>query len=183
MLSQGSYSRRESRHHAAPVFHAILPPPQHYTSTALKRLIAAYWPSALTLAAVLWLTLSSDPVPDVGDLALIPHIDKVIHFIMFGGLTGAIIFDVLRAKKPERRRLTPTFYVVLGIVMIAFAYADEWAQGAMSNGRSKDMFDFVADSAGIVTALLTGAPVVNWVLRLTCKRPQRHGGPRRADRG
>lgn len=136
----------------------------------------------LTLAAVLWLTLSSDPVPDMGDLAF-PHLDKIVHFIMFGGLTGAVMFDALRAKKIERRRLSLTFYFILGISMIVFAFADETAQGAMQNGRSQDIMDFLADSGGIVTALCIGAPIINRLLRLTCKHQRQRGARRPANRG
>lgn len=131
----------------------------------MTKIIKDWWPSVLTLCVVLWLTLSSHPLPDMDVLPLFPHVDKVVHFIMFGGLTGAIMFDALRRQKQERRRLSPTFYWCLCAAMLFFAYADEWAQQAMNNGRSQDILDFCADAGGIITALLTGAPIIRFILR------------------
>ena len=129
--------------------------------------IKKWWPSALTFAVVLWLTLSPDPVGDIEPPSFLgPYADKIIHFIMFGGLTGAVVFDAKRAIAGTGKRLSLTFYTLLGVCMLAFAIADEWAQGAMGFGRTADIFDFMADGGGILTALLIAPPVVNRVLRL-----------------
>lgn len=144
----------------------------------IGRAISAWWPTALTLAAVLWLTLAQDPVPELEDVTLFAGADKVVHYIMFGGLTGAFIFDYVRLRRARmqdactqkgRRLLKPASLVILGVVMMALAWGDELAQGAMGLGRARDVYDFLADSAGIVTALLIAEPVVNWLLKKTCR--------------
>ena len=144
----------------------------------IGRAISAWWPTALTLAAVLWLTLAQDPVPELEDVTLFAGADKVVHYIMFGGLTSAFIFDYVRLRRARmqdactqkgRRLLKPASLVILGVVMMALAWGDELAQGAMGLGRARDVYDFLADSAGIVTALLIAEPVVNWLLKKTCR--------------
>ena len=105
----------------------------------------------MTLAAVLWLTLAPFPVGDMETPSFLgPHADKIVHFVMFGGLTGVIIFDCTRA----RFKRGAMFYICLLIGMLAFAALDEWAQGAMNMGRSADIKDFAADSTGISTAII-----------------------------
>lgn len=49
--------------------------------------------SAIVLTAILWLTLSPDPLPD-NDLPLFEGMDKIVHACMFGGLYFALRFDL-----------------------------------------------------------------------------------------
>ena len=148
----------------------------------MKQILKAWWPSILTAGVVLWLTLAAHPLPEMGDMPPIPNLDKLVHFIMFGGLTGAIIFDAKRLKKDKRRHLSPTFYVILALSMLVFAYGDECLQEAMGHGRTYDIMDFMADSTGIAIALATAPRVVNWLLR-TWHRRQPYAGRRHGDRG
>ena len=67
--------------------------------TRLFTFLRRYWPSGLCLAVIIYATLSSDPI-GADELPLIPHIDKIIHFIMMGGFAGAIAFDYYRAAPP-----------------------------------------------------------------------------------
>ena len=154
----------------------------------IGRAIAAWWPTALTLGAVLWLTLAQDPVPDLKEVPLFPGADKVVHFIMFGGLTGVVILDTVRLRrarlrqdiaeegdagaprtKKERRLLKPAFLIILGVVMVALAWGDELAQDAMGLGRARDVMDFLADTGGIITALIIAEPVCSWLLSKICR--------------
>ena len=56
-----------------------------------------YWPTLIVVGVILFATLSSDPTGDVS--FEIPHLDKLIHAIMMGGLVGAIAFDYKRAER------------------------------------------------------------------------------------
>lgn len=129
------------------------------------RLIRCWWPSALTVLLVLWLTLAPDPTPDVQLPSFFgPYGDKIVHAIMMGGITGALVFDYKRRQPGAPRRLTVSFVVWLAVAMLAFSFADEWAQGAMGLGRSTDMWDFAADAVGTGIALIAAPPVVNGLL-------------------
>ncbi|MGM9854012.1 MAG: VanZ family protein [Muribaculaceae bacterium] len=130
------------------------------------RAIRRWWPSTLTLALVLWLTLSPDPAPDVELPSWLgEYADKIVHAIMFGGLTGAIIFDYKRRLPGAPRPLYTGFTSALTIAMIIFSILDEWLQGAMGLGRAADIYDIAADLAGIAIALLSAPPVCNSLIR------------------
>lgn len=129
--------------------------------TKLKRFIIAYWPSMLTLCVVLYATLFSDPLGD-HEMPPIPHLDKLIHAVMMGGLFGAIAFDKQRADKT--RRLSRRFLVTLSAAIMAFGAADEIAQAAMGIGRSGDLLDLAADWTGVTVAYFTAPPVIRKVL-------------------
>lgn len=123
-----------------------------------------WWPTALTLCAVLWLTLAPDPVPDT-DVPLFPGVDKLVHAIMMGGLTGAVLFDWQRAEPGKESRLSWRTVLVVALVMLVFSAVDEWAQGAMALGRSTDPLDFAADAAGIAVASLAAPPLIGRIFR------------------
>lgn len=127
----------------------------------VEKQILRWWPSAVTLGAVLWLTLAPEPLGEIEPPGFLgPYADKVVHFIMFGGLTGAIVFDIVRAGM----RLDLLRKAVLVVAMTAFAAADEWAQGAMHIGRTADILDLAADTAGILTAIVIAPPLCRHLL-------------------
>lgn len=121
-----------------------------------------WWPTVVTLAAVLWLTLAPDPMPDTG-IPLFPGADKVVHALMMGGLTSVILFDLKRLRRHER--LSGRNVVWTAVAMVAFSALDEWAQGAMAMGRSADILDLAADCTGILLASLAVPPLLERVVR------------------
>lgn len=129
----------------------------------LKTILKRYWPSALTLAVVIYATLFPDPV-GAEELPPIPHIDKLIHAVMMGGLFGAIVFDTQRCNRDKK--LKPRFLVVTALAVTAFSIADEIAQASLIEGRSGDILDLAADWAGIAAAYFLAPPVVRKVLKV-----------------
>lgn len=131
-----------------------------------------YWPSALTLAAVLWLTLASQPLPDL-DVPSFEGLDKIVHAVMMGGLTGALMFDYHRRGRwnlrknntGSQRKLTPGVVVVICLCVAVFSAVDEWAQGALGMGRSSDFYDWIADMVGIIVAALTAPAAITALLQ------------------
>lgn len=123
--------------------------------------ITTWLPSTLTLAVVLYATLYPDPA-GVDNLPKIPHLDKLIHAIMFGGLAGAWAFDYTRSRHAEN----PTFRQML---ICAFASAIlggviEILQQWMGLGRGCDPYDFAADIFGCIIALLTAPKAIKYVI-------------------
>lgn len=135
----------------------------------MKKLICAvarWWPSALTTCAVLWITLAEHPAPEV-DMPVIPNMDKVVHAIMMGGLTGAVIFDRMRAVRHAPSR---TWLAWLAVGVTAFSAADEVAQSLLTATRTADALDLAADVAGILAALTIAPRVCARVLQInSCK--------------
>lgn len=135
------------------------------------KFLRRYWPSAVTLAAVLWLTLAPQPLPDL-DVPVFEGLDKVIHAVMMGGLTAAIMFDRRRCghwnlrKSDTGRQHILTSGVVFWICLCVavFSAADEWAQGALGMGRSSDFYDWIADMFGIIVAAFTAPAAINALL-------------------
>lgn len=122
-----------------------------------------YWPSLLTLAVVLYATLYPDPLDD-NTMPPIPHLDKLIHAVMMGGLYGAIVFDTQRADRSKS--LSRAFLIAAAVGVIAFGALDEVAQTAMGLGRSGDGLDFVADFVGVAVAFFAAPPMVRKVLKI-----------------
>lgn len=131
----------------------------------IKRFIVDFWPSMLTLGVVLYATLASDPM-GADELPAIPHIDKLIHAVMMGGLLGAIAFDISRRDKrlPSRK----TMWILFGCFCI-FGLADEFMQSLPWIGRGCDPADYLADLAGAFAAVWLAPPAIAKVLKLKRK--------------
>ena len=100
----------------------------------------------VVVALILYCTLDSDPLN--GHHINIPGFDKLVHGIMFFAMVCATSFDF--AKKLYPRAVNIMLLAVLVIVASLFGGFIEWLQDAMGMGRSKDIYDFIADSAGAV---------------------------------
>lgn len=128
--------------------------------------IKSYWPSLLTLAVILYATLWPDPeVPET--VFLFPHVDKLIHAIMFGGLFGAIVFDTRRRNRRMGLRpcnVSQSTLLRIGLILLIFSVVDEFLQKALTTTRSADIWDIMADWGGILIAFIIAPPVVRWVL-------------------
>lgn len=68
--------------------------------------IPGYQPTVIVIALILFLTLLPRPLGEE-DFQLFEGADKVVHFIMFGGLTGTFMYDrcrsVARSSQPLHR--------------------------------------------------------------------------------
>ncbi|GAA4457554.1 VanZ family protein [Novipirellula rosea] len=71
--------------------------------------------------------------------------DKLMHFTAFGGL-GMLMCYVTTSDRLVRR------FSMIAIIGMSYAAIDEYTQGFV-RGRSPDPMDFVADTAGILTAI------------------------------
>lgn len=97
------------------------------------------------------------------DLPKIEHLDKLIHAIMFGGFTGACLFDY-RRQKPHRP-FTAKVIEVVGCAALGFAFIDETVQGFLPIGRPSDRMDFYADCLGIIIAIITAPSIVGNIFK------------------
>ena len=115
--------------------------------------ISCYIPTTMVLAAFLYLSLASNPVPDTGGLFDFPGSDKVVHGIMYMGLTLTFCFDYYRQRpaRNDSRILLAAFVIasLLGGVI-------EILQQAMHMGRTGDIYDFIADVVGAAIGIGIG---------------------------
>ena len=122
--------------------------------------IKKFWPTLCVVAVILYATLNNDPLPDV-EMPLIPHLDKLIHAIMFGGLCGAWYFDLCRAGNALSLRTR----LLVAAVCVAAGGADEIFQLLFTADRAGDLLDWGADALGVAVAFFTAPPAVRAVLR------------------
>ena len=115
----------------------------------------------LVVAVIIYATWVPKPVPD-DSIPPIPHIDKLIHAVMFGGLAGALMFDYYRSKifRNGRPLLTWRAIIAFACGAAAFAVVDEVVQGLLDIGRPSDPLDLLADWFGILVAVLTAPPLL-----------------------
>lgn len=77
--------------------------------------------------------------------------DKVVHFIMFGGLTGTFIFDRFRISRP----LSVRSALCAALCSSLLGALVEYLQFAMHMGRAgNDIYDALANTAGAFCAVL-----------------------------
>ncbi len=126
----------------------------------MKLFFKRFWPTLCVVAIIIYATLNSDPVPDM-DMQLFPHLNKLIHAIMFGGLYGALLFDLYRSGKPLTRSIC--LYVAATCVMAGAL--DEFLQACLTDNRDSDILDWLADCAGIAVAFFTAPSAVKAVVR------------------
>ena len=127
--------------------------------------LPAWLLTILTLLAIFWLTLAPKPLGDEPP-ALFPGADKIVHALMFGGLVAMMLLDWQRKHYWEkigwqRVIVSALLSSVLGVVI-------EFAQVNMDFGRSFEISDMLADTAG---AFLIGVIWINiqylWVERIS----------------
>lgn len=124
------------------------------------------WPkrwitTALVVLCILYLTLVPRPLPD-NDIN-IPGLDKVVHALMFGGLAFVAVIDLARMRKRCYRSLTRRGVIAVALSVALFGGGVEIAQDAMDMGRGGDIYDFIADVAGVVIGIyLSRKTIVAW---------------------
>ncbi len=102
--------------------------------------------TVITLAAVLWLTLAPHPLGQQEPPPLFPGADKVVHVIMFGGLTFAALADWARSR--DFRSVRWPVCILMAALSSLIGIAIEFIQRSMDMGRSYDPIDMVADISG-----------------------------------
>lgn len=116
--------------------------------------------TAVVVLAILWLTLAPKPLPD-NDVHWFEGADKVVHGCMFGGLFFVMGLDWVISG----RKLGLPVGMALAGVCVAFGGGIELVQGAMDMGRGCDVWDFVADTAGVALSLAVTPVIVRWLIR------------------
>lgn len=110
--------------------------------------------SILVGCIILYLSLFTPPK---NDLETIPNIDKLVHICMYGGLCTIIWIEFLRRHHTIPRIKILIFAIFLPILMGGII---EIMQSILTDNRSGDWWDLVADAIGVVTASILGYYVI-----------------------
>lgn len=117
------------------------------------------YPLSLAVTAVIcYLSFFTPPQTDMDG---IPHIDKLVHLCMYGGLCFLIWLEYLRTHRSiDWKRMTWG-----GIILpIAMSGCIELLQAYATDTRSGDWLDFLANSTGVCLATLVGYHVLRPLL-------------------
>jgi len=82
---------------------------------------------------------------------VVPHLDKIAHFMVFGGVAWLLASSISRRYRWLESPITVVF---ISLILVFFlGVADEWIQ-SFTVGRHAEMNDVLADVAGGVVFLL-----------------------------
>ena len=101
----------------------------------------------LCLAAILYLTLSPDPLGEE-DLPLFEGADKLAHGLMFFSLVLCALFDAMRAR--GWRKVPLPGVALITLLGMGLGIGIEYLQQAMGLGRGFEIADMAADAVGAV---------------------------------
>lgn len=93
-----------------------------------------------------WLLIGLALLASLSPVQELPHVsgsDKMHHFIAYFAMTMWFAGIYPRSQ-----------YVWIGIAMFALGAVIEGAQGAMGWGREADLYDMIANTSGVVVALI-----------------------------
>lgn len=125
----------------------------------MKRIFKTYPLTVLVLAAILFLSLFNPPETDLGH---IKGIDKLAHMCMYGGLELVLWFEYLRHHGELDKKKLIWFAI---IAPIAYGGTMELSQMFLTDYRSGEWTDMVANTLGV----LTGNAVGYWIIRPVLK--------------
>ena len=109
-----------------------------------------YYKSLIVVTVILILSFLSGDSVDKLPTIKIPHLDKVVHFFMYFGLSIILVFDLMQNSR-KNIKIIFTFVIIFVIFLAGFT---EIVQGSFIERRSADIFDFFADIIGSIVVLL-----------------------------
>lgn len=114
----------------------------------LVKFAIKYKLSIFAIALLFFLSLGEADLFD-NDIALfqLENMDKIIHTIMYFGVTSALYVDLI--DKPRKK----AFIIIVSTVTV-LAFLTEAGQELFTQTRSGDIFDFCCNLLGSVLALI-----------------------------
>jgi VanZ family protein len=104
--------------------------------------------SILVALVILYLSLSNPRTFDKISVAEIPHLDKIVHFMMYFGLMSVIWFENrIKLKYIQHILLASLIPVTYGILM-------EILQTTLTSTRTGNIWDALFNTLGILTSVL-----------------------------
>lgn len=120
--------------------------------------IKTYPLSLLTTLAII--ILSVMPFPEIKMAQDIPLADKWVHFVMYGGLSLVVWFEMVRSENKSGIKKAAMQLLLWGLVMPALLGGIlEFVQEYLTTTRSGDVWDFIADAIGAALGTILGLGV------------------------
>ncbi|WP_157986433.1 VanZ family protein [Chitinophaga alhagiae] len=114
------------------------------------RMIRYYLPALAWIILILFLcTMPASAVPKSGLFDLL-HMDKIVHFFLFGGTVLLLAYGYYRQKG----RISAAALLCLALVVSLYGLGIEFIQKYFTANRSFEIWDVVADAAGALCGAL-----------------------------
>ncbi|MDP4239279.1 MAG: VanZ family protein [Bacteroidota bacterium] len=132
----------------------------------LRKFIFHYWKSIIIISGILYLSFA--PPSTFNGVPSFENEDKLVHIIMYMGLTGVLIFDF---KKYAKNNPKPTFAFVITCLLfpIILGGAVEILQPLYFAPRTAEWSDWFSDSAGVLVGWLVMSLVMPKLIKKTFK--------------
>lgn len=104
--------------------------------------------SIIIALIIAYLSLAGSQSFDEVPLFDIPFLDKIVHFGMYFVFMSVIIFEKRKTIK------NTTHLLLLSLIPVSYGLLMEILQLAITETRSGDAFDFLANTAGALVSLL-----------------------------
>ena len=119
---------------------------------SINILVRHYWRSAFVIGCILYLSFA--PPSTFDKIPTVENEDKLVHFLMYGGLSFTLMFDFLIHQKPKYRLW---LFILIGMLCPIFMGGIvEIIQPLYFAPRSGSWGDFAANTTGV---LLSGTIV------------------------
>ena len=122
------------------------------------RLRYSYLFTCLWACCIAALTLLPAPAPSAEPVFDIPHIDKAVHFIMFGLLAAVWMWEY--SCKHGLQEISRRRFAIIAAATAAIGGADELLQGYLTADRTADLWDWLADALGAFTVPALCHPLI-----------------------
>lgn len=111
----------------------------------LTRMIKLFYKSFLFSLVILYLSLGNIHSPQTPGLFNIPHLDKVVHFFLYGILCYLLMYESKQLKRKRHYLLFVAICLLYGIII-------ELLQINLAH-RTGDIYDIIANGLGSITAV------------------------------
>ena len=114
------------------------------------RTVRYYLPALGWIVLILFLcTLPAPAIPRTNWLDLV-HMDKIVHFFLFGGTVILLAYGYFRQKG----RIAGSVLFYLALFVTLYGLAIEFIQKYFTANRSFEIWDVVADGCGAIAGAL-----------------------------
>jgi len=135
------------------------------TNSSDARGVSRFWFRALWLGVVVyWLAMfvGSHTPPPPEPRVVAPY-DKIVHFSAFAGLSFMLLAAIWASRMASRRTL-----LFVAVIVIGYGAIDELTQPLV--GRTRDSYDLLADSLGMLAGMALFLGVRALVVRRVAAR-------------
>lgn len=113
----------------------------------LKSIILSYWKSIIIISGILYLSFASPST--FKEVPSFKYEDKLVHLIMYAGLTCVLIIDYMGYSKNNRKSTTAFLLICLALPVL-FGGMIEIAQPVFFAPRTAEWIDWFSDIFGVM---------------------------------